>query len=141
MLADVTLVDASMVAPLFLEVFCYEARLSSHMKNLGFRTLSVDAFRTHVQYESAVTFVDLESLDAASKFIDVLAQAETGVVFLQPPSDTCNRTRSRPLPATWQGAPPQPLRSSEYPDGLPHLPPALQARVDKANAAFRIVQQ
>eukprot|EP00971_Amphidinium_carterae_P278949 5537577-Amphidinium_carterae.1 len=125
-----------MATPLFLEFFCYEARLSSHMKRSGFRTLSLDIFRAHVRFESAVTFVDLAAEDTASRVLDLLSEHEPSVVFLQPPSDTCGRARTRPLPASWQGPPPTPLRSSEFPDGLPFLQTAFQHRLDKSNACF-----
>eukprot|EP00971_Amphidinium_carterae_P001260 24915-Amphidinium_carterae.1 len=64
---DSAALDADMATPLFIELFCYEARLSSHMKRSGFRTLSLDIFRAHVRFESAVTFVDLATEDTASR--------------------------------------------------------------------------
>eukprot|EP00971_Amphidinium_carterae_P312612 6213620-Amphidinium_carterae.2 len=86
--ADVSLVDASSEAPLFLELFSYEARLSSHMRRNGFRALALDTFRKHVHFEAAVTFIDLTSEVTTSRLLHILAQAGSGVVFMQPPSDT-----------------------------------------------------
>ena len=71
--------------------------------------------------------------------VQLLEYANVVYVHWAPPCGTGSRARGRPIPKSLKriGAPePRPLRSDDFPQGLPGLTPDEQLRVDAANAIY-----
>ena len=88
-----------------------------------------------------VTMRDLRETDAAGWVLNKVEefQRDCDVVFLWfgPPSGTASRAREAPLPQARVA--PRPLRSREFPAGLPELPAEDAARVADANVLYDFI--
>eukprot|EP00435_Cladocopium_sp_Y103_P066873 s464_g29.t1 len=75
---------------------------------------------------------------------DILRQPGVKAVHLGLPCGTSSRAREVPIPRELRkaGVPePPPLRSAEFPLGLPNLAPRHQRRVDSANALYKLATE
>ena len=125
------------------ELFSGTARLSKACRDLGFKALGFD--HSGFQPCSATAKLDL-TLPAAQKiFWDIMAECPPFHVHAAPPCGTASRARERPLPRNHALAskPPKPLRSDDFPLGLPTLDAnsSESLRVRKANALYRLTYQ
>ena len=101
--------------------------------------LSID----HEAGRNQVPIVSLDlTLDGAQDILWTILSAPNLVgVHLGLPCGTASRARDRPISKALraQGVPsPPPLRSAEFPFGLPHLSKHNQARVDSANVLYKL---
>ena len=123
-----------------MEICCGQASLSRSLLDVSFTVLSVD----HVLHDpkAPVTLLDLTDPHQQDILIDLLTSRPPDYIHLGMPCGTASRARERPV-KTYQrslGAPnPQPLRSADYPLGLPHINPESTAgiRLAKANILYR----
>ena len=122
--------------PWALELFAGSARLSRHLGHHGFHPIAIDSYNQHQKYESSVTFACLADPAVQSYILQLLEDKKVFFVFISPPCDTANRGRKRPLPRSWVGDVPCPLRSSTFPDGLPSLTVRDHERVHHANCLY-----
>ena len=126
--------------PVVIEVFCGSARVTACLKELGLKeSFGVD----HVldKATSAAKRLDL-TMEADQKvFLQWLHSPLVVGVFLAPPCGTCSLARNiqlrdekgRKIPG------PRPLRSEEWPEGLPGLNSKERARVSSANKLYAFV--
>lgn len=129
---------------LVVEIFAGTARLSRAFTKRDFRVSSVD--HTSKRSTGLITILDLTKDEELNFLLDFL-QAELNVLVyidLAPPCGTASAARGIPVSGCPEDMQPTPLRSKEFPDGLPGLPGLNQLKVEKANclywATFKIVQ-
>jgi len=122
---------------LFVEIFAGTARLSRAFAKRDFRVSSVD--HTTKRSTGLITVLDLTKDEDLQFLLDFL-KAELNVlvyIHLAPPCGTASAARGIPVPGCPQEMQPVPLRSKEFPDGLPGLTGLNLLKVEKANALYR----
>ena len=130
---------SNLSAPLFVEVFAGRANFSRAMQQAGFRVLSID----HELHDPVMPIVqlDLTSSSGQQIFWDVMQQPQVIACHLGLPCGTSSLARERPIPQALrdQGVPcPPPLRSAEFPLGLPTLRDHHRVKVEAANCLYRL---
>ena len=129
-------------APFAIEIFAGSAGLSAALVQVGITAIPVDHEDNHFIPKVPPKLLDLSKLSGQTELWKLLSLPNLCFVHLSPPCGTAPRARERPLPAALKakGWPePQPLRSEEYPMGLPNLAsvsPGNVARVATANKLF-----
>ena len=115
----------------FIEIFSGTGGLCAEVRKLGLaNSIGVDA---HVskQTKSPVIRLDLTDSEGVSLLWKMLSQPNIAGVHLGPPCGTSSRARDiRPGPP--------PLRSSEFPEGLPCLHGVNLRRVQAANSLYQL---
>ncbi|CAE7241857.1 unnamed protein product [Symbiodinium sp. CCMP2592] len=118
--------------PVILEIFAGTARVTAALRCCGFvGSQGVD----HVVVDHAacpVLLADLTTREGQSMVMMWLSSPHVVGVFIAPPCGTSSRAREIALP----GPSPAPLRSLDFPDGLPHLSGLSMVRVNKANQLY-----
>lgn len=123
--------------PLFVEVCAGRASLTKAAAQAGFQIVSID--HQVAQPLSPIVSLDLTSTGGQSILWDILGSTNLFAVHIGLPCGTSSRARERPISAELraQGVPqPPPLRSAEFPLGLPGLAEHHQARVSSANILY-----
>ena len=126
--------------PIVIEVFCGTARVTAALKNIGLSgSFGVD----HVTGKaiSAVKLLDLTTLEGQRLLLRWLRSPRVQALFIAPPCGACSLARTiqlrdskgRRIPG------PVPLRSQEWPEGLPGLAPKLRLRVSLVNKLYAFV--
>lgn len=126
-------------APLFVEIFAGRGAFSKAALQAGFRVISVD--HEVVQPFAPMVALDLTTDGGTRILWDVLQAPGLAAVHLGLPCGTSSRARELPIPAALRkaGVPePPPLRSAQYPLGLPNLALHHQRRVNSANILYRL---
>ena len=120
--------------PLVIEICAGTAMLSRCFQEVGFDVMAVD--HTHNRFHPLAHICTLDlTLTSSWEFLYyVVRNFPVCFVHAAPPCGTCSRAREIHLGGPTQ---PRPLRSSEYPHGLPQLTADEQARVDAANSIYR----
>ena len=134
--------DAPPVVPSSLwtfEIFSGHANLSRALWNVGFHVLSFDS--AAMDGNSPTARLDLSTEEGQNVFWKLLEAHKPFFFHLGVPCGTASRARERPLPKhhVLAAKPPQPLRSSEFPLGLPTLPADSKDswRVRTANVLYK----
>ncbi|CAE7519874.1 unnamed protein product [Symbiodinium sp. CCMP2592] len=120
------------IRPSFLEIFCGSAGLSAAVRKLGFQVLGVDHKPTAKHANAPFISLDLRDPEQQERLWVELRRADA--VWLAPPCGTSSSARSIPLGNSKHG--PKPLRSKEFPDGLPTLADVDRDRVNSANLLY-----
>ena len=113
----------------------WTARVTAALRRCGFEgSQGID----HVFVDGAacpVLLADLTTCVGQALALNWLSSPHVVGLFIAPPCGTCSRAREILLPDT--GAPcPAPLRTFEFPDGLPNLSGSNLVRVNKANQLY-----
>ena len=117
----------------FIEIFSGTAGLTAAVRRMGCKhSTGVDAHVTK-QVKSPVIRIDLATVHGQELLWRILQQPRVFAIHLGPPCGTSSRARE--IKRRF-GPNPKPLRSTQFPDGLPNLPPRDQARVDTANILY-----
>ena len=127
---------------LFLEVFSGSATLARAAQRLGFTAVAVDNCPRRPQVPTVR--LDLASDMGRDALFRLLHDKKPAAVHLGPPCGTSSRARERPLPAKLRALglrDPRPLRSADFPLGLPHIDPASDdgLRLAAANRLYDLV--
>ena len=125
--------------PLFIELFAGRASLSRAAIQSGLRVISID--HEVVQPFAPIVTLDLTSSSGQKILWDVLTSPGVEAVHLGLPCCTSSRARERPIPREMRlaGVPePPPLRSAEFPLGIPGLAHHHQRRIDSANCLYAL---
>ena len=125
-----------------VEVCAGTAQLSLSFKRLKIQCLPFDYSRTRHQTRTTVYPLDLTSPGAFDVLAELFMDPCIVYVHFPPPCGTASKARERPVPICLKhnGAPePRPLRSKEFPLGLPGLTPIEQQRVSSANLIHALV--
>ena len=118
------------------------AGLSAALVQVGITAIPGDHKDIRFTPKVPPKLLDLSKTPSQTELWKLLSLPSLGFAHLSPPCGTAPRARERPLPAALEakGWPePQPLRSEEYPMGLPNLAsvsPGNVARVATANILF-----
>eukprot|EP00435_Cladocopium_sp_Y103_P066931 s1136_g29.t1 len=121
-------------APLFIEACCGSALLSACASKAGFDILAIDFHGNKHRPFVHVVELDLRK-ESTWNFLEHLAATRTPFHFhAAPPCGTASRARDVPLGPNQHGPPP--LRSDEFPMGLPWIRGFWKDKLDSANAIY-----
>ena len=123
--------------PLFVEVFSGKAPFSRAMIEGGYEVISVD-HDVDAPY-SPVVSLDLTTESGQRILMEILSSKRLLAIHFGLPCGTASKARDRPVPQELQrqGVPsPAPLRSAEYPLGIPGLSGLNKTKVEKANQLY-----
>ena len=126
-----------------MEVFCGCAELSVQLNLQGINAVGVDAAFNKDKPRSACINVDLTMPEGQTFFWKMVEDIKPDYIHFAPPCGTASRARERrisPLAGSSMKVP-QPLRTDEFPDGLPGLSENDQARVQAANRLYAFVAE
>ena len=116
---------------IFIEVFAGSAGLCRALKQCGYsQSLAVDKVASPLARAPIVT-LDLCQPGSLAILLNLIERACVAGIHLAPPCGTSSRARELP-----NGPPP--LRSLEFPDGLPSLSGLDALRVKQANELYRV---
>lgn len=101
-----------------LELFCGTAGLSASLKRLGLDVVSVDKTMPKAP-KALVTKLDLTLVSNQLLVLSWIRNPQIKAVFLAPPCGTASAARN--IQRDDDPLLPQPLRSKDFPDGLPDL--------------------
>ena len=116
-----------------LEIFCGTAGLSASLKRLGFDTVAIDKTAPRAP-KALVTKLDLTLVSNQLLLLSWIRNDLVKAVFLAPPCGTASKARN--IQRDDEPDLPQPLRSHEYPDGLPGLTGVDFLRVEQSNVLY-----
>ena len=122
-----------------LELFAGSCKLSKCLKEHGFRACGVDHKRCKNRVGPCVV-MDLTNESGKEFVLASLESGQTTCVPMAPPCGTASRAREKKLSARLKrlGVPePKPLRSPEFPMGLPGLSGKDAIRVSLANKCYQ----
>ena len=116
-----------------LELFCGTAGVSASLKRLGLDVVSVDKSMPRAP-KALVTKLDLTSVSNQLLVLSWIKNPQIKAVFLAPPCGTASAARN--IQRADDPMLPQPLRSKEFPDGLPSLSGFDFLRVEQSNILY-----
>ena len=150
-------VDASFLMPeaaqrnrnlFLLDIFCGTAGVAAAFQALGGESLGIDHLVDKRRVKGPVAKVDLSKRAGQDTVIKWIQDGRIDGVMLAPPCGTSSRAREIPLPKKlrWRcGMQPAPLRSDDWPNGLPHLKGTSLLKVKAANKLYaftrRVIQE
>ena len=123
--------------PLFVEVFSGKASFSRAMIQAGYEVISID-HDVDAPYAPVVS-LDLTTESGQRILMEILSSKRLLALHFGLPCGTASKARDRPVPQELQrrGVPsPAPLRSAEYPLGIPGLSGLNKTKVEKANQLY-----
>ena len=120
--------------PFAIELCCGSANLSLALRDVGIEAVGVDYVRNASKPRAPCVQLDLTSQGGQDLLWQLLRTSRAAYVHCAPPCGTASRARERP------GGPP-PLRSAQYPEGLPGLTGLNADRVASANAIYSFVSE
>ena len=123
--------------PIFVEACCGSAKLSFEVKARGIFVLPVDWIQNKHRTRVSAMKLDLSSKSQVAILSRLVEQGLVKVVWAAIPCGTASKAREIRLSKSHHG--PKPLRSYEFPEGLPNLSPRDQERVKKANEIYDAV--
>ena len=123
---------------LVVEIFSGTCRLSKACRKYGLRALPVDKDPKRAE-SCAVASYDLTDRQQYETLVEVLTAERESLVHAHcaPSCGTASRARGRRIPGVPLHMQPKPLRSDDFPHGLPDLTEKDRARVDCANASYK----
>lgn len=128
--------------PFFLEICAGSARVTSCLQHLGLKSsFGVDHKRQ--KNSGRLLVADLTSNEGQALCWKWIRSPNCVGIFVAPPCGTCSRARGIPvkLPNGKTVPGPKPLRSDDFPDGLPSLQGTSRLRVNAANALYQFITE
>ncbi|CAJ1392013.1 unnamed protein product, partial [Effrenium voratum] len=123
--------------PFILEVFAGSGRVTACLRAAGLTNcFGVD--HKLVNPVGAVRLADLTTKEGQQLCMKWVKSLLCAGIFAAPPCGTASRAREIPLKGR-QGAGPQPLRSTKFPNGIPGVRKFLKPRVSAANKLYEFV--
>ena len=116
-----------------LELFCGTAGLSAALRQLGLDVVAVDKSKPKAP-KALVTKLDLTSIANQLLVLSWIRNPQVKAVFLAPPCGTASAARN--IQKVSDTSLPKPLRSAEFPDGLPDLHGFDFLRVEQSNILY-----
>ena len=128
--------------PVIIEVFCGSARVTASLRAIGM-TSAFGVDHDTSKAVAAAKVLDLSTKHGQDVLLTWLQSPMVVGLFIAPPCGTCSLARciqlrdshGRPIPG------PRPLRTKEFPEGLPDLKDIERRRVSQANRLYSFVQQ
>jgi len=127
--------DNDQEQPGAIEVMCGVAHLTLELQKVGFQAVGIDHKGCKDKPVAKSLWIDLTTRRGQLEFWDIVRSRNIKYVHFAPPCGTASAARN----IRRKGIDPKPLRSSEYPDGLPNLEGANQGRVNSANELYKFV--
>ena len=121
--------------PFFVELCAGSAKLSDAVKQHGYHIIAVDHDKNRHAPRCKIIQLDLSHEHAWDMLDFLLERVTISGVHMAPPCGTCSKARGIPMKDGTKG--PQPLRSADFPLGLPHLSQRDQQRVFLANQIYK----
>lgn len=124
-----------------VEMCAGSAQLSASFKKIGAQSIPFDWKGNRHQTRVTVYQLDLTLPGAFDVLSELFSDSSIIYVHFAPPCGTSSKARNRPIPLELQiqGAPaPRPLRSLNYPKGLPDLTVFEKQRVNSANIIYEL---
>jgi len=118
--------------------------LCSHLIISGFNAVGIDHSKNRHCPKGPIVVLDVTITDHQLIIFDIVTSGRCFFVNAAPPCGTSSRARNKPVAPELvaRGAPnPLPLRSDEFPEGLPHLSGVALHRVSQANLIYYFVFQ
>lgn len=134
-LMDSLQVPKGTAVPFFVELCAGSAKLSDAVKQHGYNIIAVDHDKNRHAPRCKIIQLDLAHKHAWDMLDFLLERVDIAGVHMAPPCGTCSRARGIPMQDGTKG--PQPLRSNEFPLGLPNLSHSDQQRVFLANQIYK----
>ena len=122
-----------------IELCAGSAKLSAALATQGFKVVAVDYARLRSRQCHPCITLDLSSEEGYQYIESLLSSGMVLYFHVAPPCGTLRRQAKKKALQKLQRRPKpqsQPLRSSEFPAGLPNLAPQDKSRVDRANAIY-----
>lgn len=116
-----------------VEIFCGCAKLTASLSKAGFNALGVDYEKNKDRPIGKCINIDLNTKWGPRELKRKLLELKAKLAWLAPPCGSASAARK--IRRTY-GPDPQPLRSVEFPDGLPGLEEPEAGRVKIANALY-----
>ena len=140
--AETQLPNWASADPFFVALCAGSARVTTCLQMMGLKS-SFGVDHKRAKNSGRLFTVDLTTHEGQTLCMTWVRSPNCMGIFVAPPCGTCSRARGIPvrLPNGRCIPGPKPLRSDEFPDGVPGLTPAEQTRVDSANALYAFVTQ
>ena len=120
-----------------IEIFAGCAQLSASLREAGFSVIPIDHKKGKVR-KAKLMLLDLTKQSDLDVLFNMLLTANIAYCHCAPVCGTGSKAREIPLPAGMEHLRSEPLRSSDYPLGLPHLQGQDWERVKAANKLYFI---
>ena len=120
-----------------LELFCGCGELTVALGAAGFNAIGVDCKYNKDTPKGPYLVMDLSSDEAVQTILQLIVDKKVVLVHLAPPCGTASRARE----IKRKGLSPKPLRSDQYPDGLPDLVGEDLKRVEQANKLYKFTAE
>ena len=136
-------VGADLARPFALEICASSARLTAALLEAGFEAKGIDYAGNKDVPVAPVVLLDLTSTDGQHRPAQLVRHPRLAYVHFAPPCGTASRARERRIPGLAGGGP-APLRSTQFPLGLPNLEadmPRAFRRVMTANVIYELVSR
>ena len=122
--------------PGFREVFGGCCRLTKEFQVAGFDAEGIDWTGNKDRPVAKFQLLDLAAKWGQDRFWEMIGKGNVKVVTFAPPCGTASKAREKRRSV---GVDPKPLRSEDFPDGLPGLRGAERERVEVANELYKFV--
>jgi hypothetical protein len=123
------------------EVFCGAAGLTLTLSKAGFRAVGIDYQGNKDKPRSRCLYLDLTTPAGQAAIRKEIISVLVAYTHFAPPCGTASRAREKRR-LNEDGSPaaldPRPLRSAQFPDGLPTLQGRDKARVEAANTLYKL---
>ena len=129
--------------PYFLDIFCGTAGVTAALKRYGAEAIGIDHVIDKRRMKGPAVKLDLTKKSSQKLVLDEIRSGRVKGVMLAPPCGTSSRARNIPL-RTAHGKRkrgPPPLRSMDYPEGLPGLTGVNRTRVRQANKLYEFCRK
>ena len=123
-----------------MEIFAGSSRVTASLKQLGLKSsFGVDKVRSK-NAMSTVIIADLTTPEGEELLMSWLSMPNVVGIFLAPPCGSASRARQIPLKRKFGGKRdgPRPLRTDQFPNGIPNLNPSELSRVSLANQLYHL---
>ena len=110
--------------PTLIELFCGTAGVSAQFKLAGGKSMGIDHQVKRHKLKAAAVQMDLKQRWVQELLFKEVASGRVDAIHMAPPCGTSSAARNIPIKRKLRqkGAPqPRPLRSHQFPDGLPSL--------------------
>ena len=121
-----------------MELCAGSCRITRAFCDRGVEAVGVDWHRNRSVPEVRCIMADITK-EVGKELVRSIIRSRVVFVFMAPPCGTASRARDKDIPESAKRAGvrrPMPLRSAEYPRGLPHLTGLDETKVTKANAVY-----
>ena len=120
-----------------LEIFCGQALMTKELQRAGFEAIGIDHKGNKDSPLAKTVWLDLATKSGQLQFWDYIRTGRVRYVHFAPPCGTASRARE----VRRRGIDPKPLRSAEFPDGLPNLCGPDRDRVRVANLLYKFTAE